>query len=386
MRNSSRFRQKPVGWRNDSYRHYLAAKGISTKNKYFIKPDPKKALLEVDGEKYYTGTDIDIYVLKTGGATPEIFIKRKDGSLDVSPGTGYMDDEGRLFIVLGKTAGGLKGLMVGEDGEEERIIVEGSFDGWRTIGPSQMAEQVKKISRGNFDVASGMVPPTVDDERSIMLQDVPNYSFNEIEVRKNKSGDLDMRLRENKAAIEEREAERKRKLEAKNEKSERMRQLVAIPEENRTIEQQDELAALLRGMIQAEAGAAIVDLNEFPVDTTPRENVNSAQRARFLSSDELEKLRKAKLEVVDVRKENENLRNEIADVSTEIKGGFDAVAQRVRVNKASIAELDSRERQNEEALGQIFKYSQAWQKAWREGAKRVEGRLNVAEEKINELL
>lgn len=31
------FRGKPTGWRNDSHRHYLAAKGISTKNRYFSK-------------------------------------------------------------------------------------------------------------------------------------------------------------------------------------------------------------------------------------------------------------------------------------------------------------------------------------------------------------
>lgn len=29
------FRSKPVGWTNESYRHYLAAKGIKTKTKYF---------------------------------------------------------------------------------------------------------------------------------------------------------------------------------------------------------------------------------------------------------------------------------------------------------------------------------------------------------------
>lgn len=34
------FRAKPVGWRNDSYRHYLAAKGIKTKK--FSKQQPKK--------------------------------------------------------------------------------------------------------------------------------------------------------------------------------------------------------------------------------------------------------------------------------------------------------------------------------------------------------
>lgn len=29
------FRNKPVGWRNESHRHYLAAKGIKTKNNYY---------------------------------------------------------------------------------------------------------------------------------------------------------------------------------------------------------------------------------------------------------------------------------------------------------------------------------------------------------------
>ena len=37
-----RYSSKPVGWRNESYRHYLAAKGISTKkysaNKYLATP------------------------------------------------------------------------------------------------------------------------------------------------------------------------------------------------------------------------------------------------------------------------------------------------------------------------------------------------------------
>jgi hypothetical protein len=37
------FRQKPLGWRYDSHRHYLAAKGISSRvnNKYFVRHDLK---------------------------------------------------------------------------------------------------------------------------------------------------------------------------------------------------------------------------------------------------------------------------------------------------------------------------------------------------------
>ena len=34
------FRQKPLGWRHDSHRHYLAAKGISTK-RYFVRNELK---------------------------------------------------------------------------------------------------------------------------------------------------------------------------------------------------------------------------------------------------------------------------------------------------------------------------------------------------------
>lgn len=34
------FRSKPVGWRNESYRHYLAAKGISTSRRYNFKRFP----------------------------------------------------------------------------------------------------------------------------------------------------------------------------------------------------------------------------------------------------------------------------------------------------------------------------------------------------------
>ena len=46
-----RYSNKPVGWRNDSYRHYLAAKGVSTKNRYFY-PDDKQLMEYVaEGEK-----------------------------------------------------------------------------------------------------------------------------------------------------------------------------------------------------------------------------------------------------------------------------------------------------------------------------------------------
>ena len=383
MRQSSRFRQKPVGWRNDSYRHYLAAKGVSTKNRYFVKPSPtQSALINVDGEKYYTGTNLDVYVLRTMGATPDIIIKRKNGELDVSSGTGFMDDEGRLFIVLHKSAGGLKGVLLGEDGAEERVIAQSSFKGWRTIGPTQMAQQIRKIDTGDMTPAE----PEVED-LDPLLQVVPEQIpiGSEVkEARRTVSGDLDRRLKENKEAIAKREAAVLRKRESRVNQVNRMRELTANQE--RTIEEDDELATLLRGMTQAEAGSALTDLESYPVDTTPRANIDPAMRATFLSADEKERIRKVKLELVDVHKENESLKNQVEDVSMEIKGGFDAVAQRVRENKALIAEADSYSKSNEEQLGQIFKYSQAWQKAWREGSKRVDSRLNVAEMKVNELL
>ena len=34
-------RYKPVGWRGESHRHYLAAKGLSSKNRYFVRDELK---------------------------------------------------------------------------------------------------------------------------------------------------------------------------------------------------------------------------------------------------------------------------------------------------------------------------------------------------------
>jgi hypothetical protein len=34
-------RYKPVGWRNEPYRHYLASKGISTRHRYFVRDELK---------------------------------------------------------------------------------------------------------------------------------------------------------------------------------------------------------------------------------------------------------------------------------------------------------------------------------------------------------
>jgi hypothetical protein len=42
-----RCNKSPVGWRGESYRHYLSAKGISTKNKYFQKQEFNRPLREM---------------------------------------------------------------------------------------------------------------------------------------------------------------------------------------------------------------------------------------------------------------------------------------------------------------------------------------------------
>lgn len=54
MIKKSSFRSKPVGWKGESHRHYLAAKGIKTKNKYFMFKDNKGLLNTTD-----TAVDFD---------------------------------------------------------------------------------------------------------------------------------------------------------------------------------------------------------------------------------------------------------------------------------------------------------------------------------------
>jgi hypothetical protein len=45
------FRSKPIGWRNDNYRHYLAAKGVSTRMNFYAVKDYLKGNRESGGIK-----------------------------------------------------------------------------------------------------------------------------------------------------------------------------------------------------------------------------------------------------------------------------------------------------------------------------------------------
>lgn len=51
-------RYKPVGWRNESYRHYLAAKGVKTANGYRIKSVSSKVLKDYAGMNPYAAKQL----------------------------------------------------------------------------------------------------------------------------------------------------------------------------------------------------------------------------------------------------------------------------------------------------------------------------------------
>ena len=71
-----RFSNKPVGWRNDSYRHYLAAKGVSTVPKKYMAELPKKTVTKYQiwgrGDKFVEDYDDFDSALKAVRPKPHI--------------------------------------------------------------------------------------------------------------------------------------------------------------------------------------------------------------------------------------------------------------------------------------------------------------------------
>ena len=84
------FREKPVGWRGESYRHYLASKGFSTKvfgkdvRFKFVESPPSKQI----GPTIHVETGKDPWVrVKVGDELEPVMRRPEEGFTPVTPET-----------------------------------------------------------------------------------------------------------------------------------------------------------------------------------------------------------------------------------------------------------------------------------------------------------
>lgn len=134
------FRQKPVGWRNESYRHYLAAKGIKTKHEYFMAREfnlSRKALKVIPEDKQEeaiermrAGEDVKRIVKDLAGI--EDFNLREETAIRLGPKKSIDSVERAiaLLMVIGEDEGRMPTITDVRDRGFSLRIFGKRFDGF----------------------------------------------------------------------------------------------------------------------------------------------------------------------------------------------------------------------------------------------------------------